>query len=312
MNAHAQAAPAVLMIRPKHFGFNSQTASSNAFQQDDGQNKQITQKLALQEFDDFVHKLRQAKINVIVMEDTDEPAKPDAVFPNNWVSFHSDGSVLLYPMYSESRRHERSVDILLALQEQYHFDIKRVINLSKFEDEGHYLEGTGSMVFDYEHKVLYANYSPRTAKSLLDRVSEQFGLELIVFHAFDNQNLPIYHTNVIMSVGSGYCVLCEEVIRNQSELQQVKQKLVSTGHEIISITFKQARQFVGNVFEVSSQDGNLYLAMSQTAFDAYTTTQIRQIKQYASPLFGHIPTIEQYGGGSARCMMAGLYLPKMD
>lgn len=292
-----QYASSILMVRPARFGFNSQTAVSNTFQNKPGNlSPQAILAQARGEFDRFVMGLKAQKIEVVVVEDTDIPEKPDAVFPNNWVSFHPDGRVILYPMAVENRRLERRPDIIDMLKNQ--FDIRQVIDLSPEEGPGKILEGTGSIVFDHVNRIAYACLSPRTNRELLESVCQLLGYRPVVFHATDAQGVAIYHTNVMMSIGKGFAVVCQESITDGLKL---------SGLEIIDVSLSQMNQFACNVLQVANQDGQPFLVMSQTAESAFTPEQKRRLSQYAELLPVAIPTIETIGGGSARCMMAEIF-----
>ena len=238
------------MIRPRAFGFNSQTASSNAFQSNPGTDSDVSA-TALHEFDAMVDMLRSNDIDVVVVEDTDHPKKPDAVFPNNWVSFHEDGSVVLYPMLAENRRAERNIPVLAELEKK--FTIKHTIDLSVFEKEGKFLEGTGSIVFDYVNRIAYASRSPRTHEDVLTNLCEKLSFRSIVFNAVDEAGQDIYHTNVLMSIGTKFVVICLDAIRQDDDQEKVLESFSQTGHKVIAISYEQMRLFGGNMIEVMSR-----------------------------------------------------------
>ncbi len=298
----------ILMIRPAAFGFNEQTAGSNAFQSKNYQNEQVQQK-ALQEFDAMVRVLRSHGVDVIVLDDTEEPVKPDAVFPNNWVSFHENGDVLLYPMQAENRRMERREDVIRKLEDR--FKVKHILDLSRFELQNKYLEGTGSMVLDHENKVVYACLSPRTNGDVLQEFCLYTGYQPVLFTATDDQQQAIYHTNVLMCIGSTYAVICLEAINDDTECQRVTDSLNKTGKEVVTITLEQVKHFAGNMLEVCSREGNCLLVMSEQAYRALTDEQIEAISKHAELIYTPLNTIETSGGGSARCMMAEVYLPDL-
>lgn len=299
----------ILMIRPVNFGFNEQTAGSNAFQNRNSEQQQV-QDNALREFDDLVNLLQENGIKVCIVNDTPEPHTPDSIFPNNWVSFHSDGSVFLYPMMAENRRLERREDIIMDLEDA--FDIKRVIDLSRFEHENKFLEGTGSMVLDRENKIAYACVSPRTNKEVLDLFCTQSGYKPVLFHAVDENSMAIYHTNVLMCVGTNFVVICLDSITDENEKSSLMNTFKLTHKAIISITFKQMAQFAGNMLELKNQTGDRLLVMSQSAFLALKEDQKTALGKYCRLLYANIDTIERNGGGSARCMIAELHLPPVN
>lgn len=297
------------MVRPSHFGFNEETAGSNAFQTDDGalSLSEIRQK-AMLEFDQFVGRLRQAGVNVIVAEDTDKPVKPDAVFPNNWVSFHEDGTIVTYPMYAAVRRLERREDILENMQSE--FQVGKKLRLEGYENSDRYLEGTGSMILDRENKIAYACLSPRTELELLEEFCRLMGYEPMAFRAVDADGKEIYHTNVMMALGESFVVICMDTVRDAKENAALREKFAATQKEIIDIAMEQMMQFAGNMLQVRNTGGETYLVMSEQAYRSLTPEQIQQIQKHTNILYSPISTIETYGGGSARCMMAEVFLPK--
>lgn len=290
------------MIRPVEFGFNQQTAESNSFQQVSATSDSISiQSKALAEFDAFVKKLTEAGIEIVVYEDTPTPHTPDSIFPNNWISFHNH-QLVLYPMLAENRRQERRADIISDFKKNDTI----VIDLSKFENKKMYLEGTGSIVFDYEHLVAYASHSPRTDKLLFEQITKQLGFEGIMFKAVDKNGNDIYHTNVLMCVGNGFVVLCKECIPDKIELDHLIDSLTFHKHEIIPITLEQMNSFAGNMYQLYNSKGESFIVMSEQAFKALNSAQIKQLEQYGNILHSPLYTIEQYGGGSARCMIADI------
>lgn len=297
----------LLMIRPANFGFNPETAESNAFQQKAGaeHSAEISEQ-AIREFDAFVAKLHEAGIQVIVVKDTAQPIKTDAVFPNNWVSSHSNGTVVTYSMCAPSRRTERRDDILNALSKD--FDLKRRVDFSHYESQGKFLEGTGSLIFDRVHRLVYACLSPRTSDDLLDEFCEWAEYEKIRFRAVDAEGIDIYHTNVMMAVGDQFVVICLDTIRDEQEKARLHYYFRETGKEIIEISLEQMNQFAGNMLQVENADGESFMVMSEQAFKSLNDTQVKQIEHYARILHSPIYTIEKYGGGSARCMMAEIFL----
>ncbi|RSK45390.1 amidinotransferase [Hymenobacter rigui] len=299
------------MVRPTRFTFNTETAHSNHFQGfiaglDDG----AIQARAFAEFDGVVARLRERGVQVLVFEDTPEPHTPDAVFPNNWGTFHPDGRVLLYPMCAPNRRAERRPDILAQLGRQ--FRIREVVDLSAHEQEERFLEGTGSIIFDHVHRIAYAGLSARTDKALFEAVCARLGYQPVSFHALDELEQEIYHTNVMMCVGAEFAVVCLESIRDEAERAAVVASLTSTGHELIAISLEQVRRFAGNMLTLRTAFGTGLLVMSQRAYDALTPVQRHRLSHYAELLPMSIPTIETIGGGSARCMLAEVFLPRHE
>jgi hypothetical protein len=300
-NTMAQNTSVLLMIRPVSFTYNAQTAVNNAFQQSDAANAQ-TQNMAVAEFNNMVQLLTDNGVRVFVFDDTEEPHTPDSIFPNNWFSTHESGDMVVYPMYAPNRRAERRADIAMALGEQ--FIIQDIIDFTLAEQEDKFLEGTGSMVLDRDLRICYACLSPRTHKDLLVDFCNQLGYELLAFHAVDAVHQPIYHTNVVMSVGDKFMVVCMECIPNQTERDLIRQ---STSKDIIEISLAQLNQFAGNMLEVVNQKGEHLLVMSSQAYNSLTPTQITQLEKHARILHSNLQTIETNGGGSARCMMAEVF-----
>ncbi len=296
----------LLMIRPVAFGLNLQTAGSNAFQNKNAPQNQVQQK-ALIEFDDFVTKLQKANIDVTVIQDTLKPHTPDSIFPNNWVSFHSDGSVFLYPMQAENRRLERRDDILDQLSKR--FTISQINDLSSFENQNQFLEGTGSMVFDRENLIAYACLSSRTNPKVLEIFCTESGYRAITFSTFDANKLPIYHTNVLMCVAKKFVVICLDAIISESEKNNLVASFKATNKEIIEISLTQMNHFAGNMLEVINRDEESYLILSTVAFNSLSDGQKTKIKTYTQFLHTSLQTIEENGGGSARCMLAEVCLP---
>ena len=296
-----QAAKTIMMVRPKHFGFDIESAISNPFQKEDGADDIANiQELALVEFDNAVDSLRLAGLRVIVIEDSDKPIKPNAIFPNNWVSFHKKFAIL-YPMMASNRRAERREEVFAELS-KYHFEFENIIDLSSSESDNKYLESTGSIIFDYPNKLAYASKSDRTDPEILDLICNKVGFDAVVFDAFDKNGLSIYHTNVLMCLAKEYCVICVESIPNEQRADVID-RLENTGHEIISISLDQMYAFAGNMFEVENSQGESVLVMSSAAFGSLEQGQIKKLEQYSKLIQVPIPTIEKYGGGSIRCMM---------
>lgn len=300
-----QTTPYLLMIKPVRFSFNAETAVNNSFQQasddDTGAEK------ATKEFDRFVELLTTAGIDVTVVSDTEEPHTPDSVFPNNWISFHQDGTVFLYPMFAVNRRLERKPHVLAAINEK--FLVKNTIDFTGFEDKELFLEGTGSMVLDRTNKIAYACLSPRTAPKVLTDWAAKSGYTIVSFISVDSSGAPIYHTNVMMCVADKYAVICLDSIPDQTECENVLKNLTDTGKEIINISFGQMNQFAGNMLQVQNKEGKSFLVMSSQAFSSLTKEQVARIENYNPILHSDIKTIETNGGGSARCMMAEVFLP---
>lgn len=303
---NAQSTSHILMIRPVNFGFNEETAGSNAFQNRNAAKDGVNEK-AQQEFDRMVNTLCSNGVDVTVIDDTRDPYKPDSIFPNNWVSFHDNGEIFLYPMQAENRRLERREDIITKLEDN--FTVKHIIDLSRFEAEDKFLEGTGSMVLDRQHKIAYACLSPRTNWEVLDLFCEQAGYRAVVFDAVDEKGKAIYHTNVLMCVGSKFAVICLDSIPNPHERIVVKESLTSTQKEIIDISFDQMNQFAGNMLEVKNAPGENLIVMSKNAFTALNDEQKTTLEKYGKLIYSDLSTIETNGGGSARCMMAEVHLP---
>lgn len=305
-----QTTSSLLMIRPASFQYNEETALSNDYQQKNTKlaAKDIITK-AQEEFDEFVDILRDNDIDVLVIEDTLTPAKPDAVFPNNWISMHADGTIFLYPMKTENRRIERRLDIVEKLKQK--FKVKEVIDLSAVEQEDLALEGTGSMIFDHDHQLIYACLSPRTDKAVLQSFATQIGYKPIVFHSFKTNGQPQYHTNVVMCVAETFVIICLDSITDKKERKLMEETIQSTKKEIITISRQQLeKHFAGNMLQVRNKKGNLFLVMSEQALKCLTDTQLEKIQDHCDVLTAPIYLIEEIGGGSARCMMAENFLPK--
>ena len=300
----------VLMIEPVAFGYNAQTAENNYFQVE--QKGADTQSKALVEFNNFVEKLRNKGINVIAVKDTLEPHTPDSIFPNNWVSFHKDGKVVLYPMFAPNRRAERRMDILETLKNNG-FKITEIDDFTASENENKFLEGTGSMIFDHDNKIAYGSVSLRLDEELFKEFCAKYGFTPIVFHSYQNagdQRLPIYHTNVMMCVADQFVVICLDCIDDELEREKVQEVIKSSGKEIIEISEDQLQQFAGNMLQVQNSEGKKFLVMSQTAYQSLKPEQINSIEKYCEIIYSDLNTIEVNGGGSARCMLAEVFLPK--
>ena len=299
----------LLMIRPASFRANEETASTNFFQSTDKkQDPRSVQQAALNEFDNMVELLRKNDINVLVIDDTPTPIKPSAVFPNNWLNTSPEGIISVFPMYAPNRRAEKRDNILKMLAEK--FVVKDLQDWSEFEVEGKFLEGTGSMVMDHENKVIYTCYSPRTDISVLEKFANANKFRAIIFFAADNNGHLVYHTNVMMTLGENFAILCEEAIEEEWELIAVRQLLESSGHEVIRITKQQMHSFAGNMLQVKNSKGEKFLLMSQTAYDSLDEEQKEELAARSLLLPIPIPVIEKTEGGSVRCMIAEIFLEK--
>ncbi|HRI19862.1 MAG TPA: arginine deiminase-related protein [Panacibacter sp.] len=302
-------ASVILMIRPASFGFNTETAANNVFQTaPQTLTQQEVQQKAVNEFDNFVATLRKKKIEVVVVQDTPVPAKPDAIFPNNWFCTLSDGTVAVFPMCASNRRIEKRDDLLQMLTEDY--KVRDIEDWSEYEAEHLFLEGTGSMIIDHSYKIIYACISPRTNKAVLEKFAHAHGYKAMLFHSKDETGTDVYHTNVIMHLGEDYAVICMDSIPGEAERIAVSQLLISTGHEIIPISFQQVRHYAGNMLQVRNARGEKFTVLSRSAYRSLTKEQ-KQVMQYHTTLLPiDINTIETIGGGSVRCMMAEIFLEK--
>jgi len=302
----------ILMIRPVAFRMNEETAVNNYFQEDiDLRNTDINKK-AQKEFDTFVDKLRSVGVNVIVESDDILADTPDSIFPNNWVSFHSNGDIAIYPMFAENRRQERREEVFMRLEEEG-FIIKNIVDYTSAEDEGLFLEGTGSILMDRVHKKAYCALSPRADEELFIEFCEDFEYTPVVFTAnqtVGGNRMPIYHTNVMMCLAENFCVICLDSIDDAVEKKNVVQHLKEDGKEIIDISETQMHQFAGNMLQVKGTNDKRYLVMSLAAHKSLTKGQINTIEKHCEILSSDLQTIETCGGGSARCMMAEVFLPK--
>lgn len=305
----AQATSNILMIRPVRFGFNEQTVESNSFQDREmaTQNRDMVQQNALREFDEMTHQLIAAGVNVIIYDDLPESYTPDSIFPNNWISFHYSGTVVVYPMVAPNRRLERRMDIIDDLGKKYH--VARIIDLTHFEKEGKYLEGTGSLVLDRMKRIAYACLSPRTDKVVLAEFANRTGYSVVSFSAVDAAGVPVYHTNVMMCIGDVFAIVCLAAIANPDERLMVRQSLVNSGKHVIDITLEQMAHFAGNMLLVMTRKGQKLLVMSSQAFNSLTVRQRDELDDFATLFHFDLSTIESNGGGSARCMIAELHLP---
>jgi len=308
----SQTTNSILMIRPINFRMNEQTAVNNYFQEDLSLRDSLINLKAQKEFDDYVDKLRKFGVEVIVVSDNQENDTPDSVFPNNWVSFHKDGTMAIYPMFAENRRLERREDIILELEKEG-FLIENIVDYTSAEDQNIFLEGTGSMILDRQNKIAYCAISPRADEELFIEFCEDFEYTPVIFTAnqtVDNSREAIYHTNVMMCIAETFSVICLSCIDDKKERKNVISHLKKSGKEIIDITEKQMHQFAGNMLQVKGKNNELFLVMSQAAYNSLTKEQIKKIENHCNIISSSLETIETCGGGSARCMMAEVFLPK--
>lgn len=305
-----QTTNSVFLVRPANFGFNVETAVSNVFQNKMSEKEEVIQSKVLKEFDAFTSTLRSKGVNVFVFDDTPTPVKPDAIFPNNWISLHSNGKVILYPMCTPNRRIERRQDIIDSLAKK--FKIAEVIDLSGSEADNKFMEGTGSIVFDHTNRIAYACLSPRTDKDVFLEVCRILQYKSVYFYSRDKSGKEIYHTNVVMCVGKGFAVICLESITDRKERENVVEMLTGTGNQIIDISFEQMVSFAGNMLAIRSNDGKELLVMSQTSYDSLTKNQRETLEKFCELVPLSINTIETIGGGSARCMIAEIFLQPIN
>lgn len=291
----------IIMVRPAHFGFNAETAESNKFQKT--LVLENAQELALLEFDSVVETLRFNYIEVLILEDTAQPIKPDAIFPNNWISFHPDGRSVLYPMEALNRRLERRMDVFDLVPE---FNPENLLNITNFEHSKQFLEGTGSIIFDHNNETAYCAISSRSDVLAFEDVCQKLGFLPISFEAHDLNGHAIYHTNVLLSIGNNITVICAESISNPIERAMVLNKLKESGNLIVEIDFYQMNHFAANCLEVNNKNGDSHLIMSETAYLSFSESMLRLIADQVKIISVAIPTIEKIGGGSARCMMLGV------
>lgn len=308
-----QTTNSILMIRPVAFRMNEQTAVNNYYQKVlDGLSPETVNAKAQQEFDTFVTKLRKVGVNVTVVEDTLEPNTPDSIFPNNWISFHESGDVVLYPMFAENRRAERREDILDVLEDDG-FVIKEIMDYTLAEEDNIFLEGTGSLLLDRENGKAYCALSPRAEEELMIEFCEDFELTPVIFEAYQTVNGKrelIYHTNVMMTLGDTFAVICADCIDDKKERKMVLDSLRGDDKEVILITEDQVNNFAGNMLEVKGKNDERFLVMSESAYKSLTKKQISQLEAHVEIIHSSLDTIEACGGGSARCMMAEIFLPK--
>jgi hypothetical protein len=307
-----QSARAVMMIRPVRFISNPQTAQTNRFQKlSASPSEDVAQARALREFEGLVRALEDAGVDVVVFDDTPDPHTPDSIFPNNWVSFHADGTAVLYPMHAENRRPERRADIIESGLRARGFDIRKVIDLSPYEGQGRFLEGTGSLILDRVNRIAYACLSPRSDRTLVAEFGRQLGYTVQTFDAVGADGHAVYHTNVIMALGAGMAVFCPDMVPDRARADAVVRSLRDTGHEVVVIDRDQVNRFAGNVLELESARGGRVLAMSAQAQTAFTAAQRKVIERHASIVSAPIENIELCAGGSVRCMLAELHLPRV-
>ena len=304
-----QSANAVLLVRPAAFAFNPEAARSNVFAQTSSDPE--LERKALAEFEALTRRLSDAGVEVVVLDDTPDPAKPDAVFPNNWVTFHADGTMVMYPMAAPSRRLERRPDAVVALLRSRGFAIDQIIDLSGHENQGRFLEGTGSLVLDRALRRGFANHSPRTDAAAVAAFDEQLGYSTFVFDARDPGGRPIYHTNVLLSLGTGFAVLCLDAVA-PADRDAVIARIEETGRTIIELSFAQLRRFGCNLLELKSGKGEPVIALSDKARSTLTPDQARTLEGFGELVDVPIPTIEAVGGGGVRCMIAEIHLPRVS
>jgi hypothetical protein len=308
-STESQLASAVMMIRPVRFESNPLTAASNRFQGKTDLGPAEQQVAAAREFDALVTALREAGVEVIVIDDTPEPHTPDSIFPNNWISMHADGRVVLYPMEAENRRTERRIDIVDYLGDAAGRQVTEIVDLSSHENSGNHLEGTGSMVLDRANRVAYACVSTRTHLGPLGAFAQRMGYDIVAFEAVDSGGVPIYHTNVLMNIGEELAVICGEAISREDQREAVLARLRKTGHEVVLLSYAQLDAFAGNMLELRNKDGERVLAMSQQAYDSLNEEQLAILAANGRIISVAINTIEASAGGSVRCMLAEVHLP---
>jgi hypothetical protein len=294
----------VLMIRPLHFVYNAETAVNNSFQVK-GDQENLTEK-AVQEFDKFVNALQNQGIDVTVVEDSPDPHTPDAIFPNNWISFHPSGIYCLYPMFAPNRRKERKSEVISIIQKKFHYD--HLVDFTGYESENLFLEGTGSMVLDREKQLAYACLSPRTNEVVLKDFCNKLNYQAVMFHAVDESGQAVYHTNVMMCVADRYVVICLDSITDSSEKKYVEETILRSGKELIRINSSQMNQFAGNMLQLENERKEKILVMSSAAWNALLPAQMEKLTKYNSILHSSLREIETNGGGSARCMIAEIHL----
>ena len=306
MSSGSQTSNSVLLVRPASFGFHAEAAASNAFASAlDGD----IHANALTEFEGLAKRLSQARVNTIVLDDMPDPPKPDAVFPNNWISFHSDGTVVLYPMATAARRLERNLEALTALLKSSGFEVKRVVDLSGHERRDRFLEGTGSLILDRPRRQAYASLSLRTDRDVIAEFDEELDYSTMVFEASDAAGRPIYHTNVLLTLGTHFAVLCSEAVAPGSRAALIAE-VEASGRAVIDVDFGQMSRFACNLIELHNRDRDPVIALSMAALEAFRPDQLRILESFGELVAVPIPTIETVGGGSVRCMIADIHLPR--
>ncbi|MBI1768907.1 MAG: amidinotransferase [Bacteroidetes bacterium] len=299
----------VFLVRPASFNYNTETALSNSFQNKIELPPSKVSKKAIEEFDGVAAKLTSKGVDVNVFDDTALPIKPDAIFPNNWISLHTNGTMVLYPMCTPNRRLERRQDIIESLRKK--FKVTSTIDLTGYEKENRFLEGTGSVVFDHENKIAYACLSPRTDKKLFIELCQRLSYKPIYFSSLDQKGKEIYHTNVMMCIGDKFAVICLDSISDLTERKSVIESFAKTSHELIDISYEQMNRFAGNMLMLKTNSNSSILAMSESAYESLNNDQRKRIEKYGELVPLSIPTIETIGGGSARCMIAEIFLPPL-
>ena len=299
-----------MMIRPTRFASNPMTAVSNRFQGRSTASPDEQQLLAVEEFDGLVNVLRSSGIDVVVIDDTHEPHTPDSIFPNNWISLHADGRVVLYPMEAENRRTERRTDVIEKLDNGLGFQVSEIVDLTGHERAAHFLEGTGSMVLDRSNRVAYASLSSRTQLDPLGDFAQRMDYDVVAFDAMDGEGVPIYHTNVLMNVGEKLAVICDAAIPREEQREAVLTRLRETGHEIMNLTCAQLEAFAGNMLELRNADGERVIAMSRQAHESLSKEQLQLLEANGQVVTAPIDNIEMSAGGSVRCMLAEIHLPR--
>ena len=306
MSTAGQTSNSVLLVRPASFGFHAEAASSNVFAKAPDAD---VQDQALAEFEALAGRLSQARVNTLILDDAPEPAKPDAVFPNNWISFHRDGTIVLYPMATAARRLERNVEAITKLVTAAGFEVRRVVDLTGHEQHERFLEGTGSLILDRPRRQAYASLSPRTDRDAIADFDEKLDCSTLVFEATDARGRPIYHTNVLMSFGARFAMLCTEAVAPGARAALIAE-IEASGRTLIEVGFEQMNRFACNLIELQNRDGDPVIALSTTALEALRPEQRRALESFGELVAVPIPTIEAVGGGSVRCMIADIHLPR--
>lgn len=306
MAGEAQTSGTVLMVRPASFGFHAEAAASNAFAScvDDAE----LESAALREFDAAAGALENAGVEVLILEDSRDPPRPDAVFPNNWVSFHADGTMVVYPMATAARRLERNVDGLSRLLSSSGFKVERTVDLSEMEQHGHFLEGTGSLILDRPRHRAFASLGPRTSREMVDIFDQDLGYRTTLFEAHDRSGRPIYHTNVLLTLGSSFAVFCAEVVPEE-QCNAIRRDIAEAGRTLIEVDYEQMGGFACNLLELRGRDGPL-VVLSSAARRSFNGQQLRELERHGALIETDIPTVERVGGGSLRCMIADVHLPR--